>query len=210
MPTLVLILISLLVPFMQATTWEDIRTMIRRADGYPKDKARQEKILREAYAKAIELATAKPDGSMERLWLSNAAGRLAQISSTKEKLELSKVVKREAEYAIKLDPKNGPAYMTLGAWHYYVADLSWIEKSAAKLIYGGLPPASYKTAEEMLALAIQFGVDNPIETHVIRAMALEELNRDDEARAEYRACLPLKANTAREREFKQQATEALE
>lgn len=196
-----LTLVSTSVVSAATVTWQDIKKKVNTAD-VTADKAVREKLLREAYAEATELAKAKPNGSQERLWLANAAGRLAQISGTEEKLRLSKTVKLEAMAAIKLDPKNGPAHMTLGAWHFYVSDLSWIEKTAAKTMYGALPSASYKTAEELLAKAVQLGIDNPIEARFLRARALLELDREKEAMEEYRIASTTTARDKKEASFK--------
>jgi hypothetical protein len=99
---------------------------------------------------------------------------------------LSKVVKDHAERAIQLDPKNGAAYMVLGAWNFYVADLSWLERSAAKVLYGEIPSASYRDAVTNLTRALQLGVENKIEVYYLRGRAYEELDNDNAA-ADFKA-----------------------
>lgn len=71
-----------------------------------------------------------------------AMGRIALISSGRQKVEAVNDIRKYAEIAIKYDPNNFKAYHVLGKWHYEVSDLSGFERGAAKLLYGGLPPAS--------------------------------------------------------------------
>jgi hypothetical protein len=177
------------------------------ADAQPQ---KRDSLLNAAYATAMQSVRAQPASAMDRLWLANAAGRLAQTKPSKEKLELSKIVKSQAEAAIQLDPNLAPAHMTLGAWHFYVADLSWIEKSLAKVLYGKLPDASYAEAVHHLTLAINGGVENPVECYYIRGMAYEALDQDAKAQADYRAALTLPPRNAREREMQQKARAKLD
>jgi len=189
--------------------WKDVRELIRRGDQLD-DAGEQEKIYRQAYELAQSSTTARPALSNEHLWLANAAGRLALVAPTGERIRLSKVVKDNAEEAIRLDPKNGPAYMTLGAWHFYVADLNWFQKNAAKVLYGGLPPASYREAVENLGKALSIGgVENFVEIYYLRGRAYEELDESTAAAADYRTCLSRTARNQKERDMQADARERL-
>lgn len=59
---------------------------------------------------------------------------------------LAKDVKYYAETAIRLDPANFRAYHILGRWNYEVSNLSFAEKSLARIFYGKLPSASLQEA----------------------------------------------------------------
>ncbi|MBC8145606.1 MAG: hypothetical protein H7X80_08460 [bacterium] len=196
-------------PTVARADWKRIRDLVRSADAIT-NKAEKEKVLRKAYAEAKESVRKAPKVSNEYLWLSNAAGRLAQAVGTKERIALSKVVKDNAEKAIALDAKNGPAYMTLGAWHYYVADLSWFERTAAKAFYGGVPSASFEKAVANLTLALKHGVENPVEVYFLRAHAHEELDHDAQAASDYRACIASAPRNDAERAHQKRAREKLD
>ncbi len=86
----------------------------------------------------------EPNSSEANFAMCLAMGRIALISSGKEKIEAVSDIKRYAEISIKYDPNNFKPYHALGKWHYEVSDLSGIERTAAKLLYGGLPPATLK------------------------------------------------------------------
>ena len=189
--------------------WSAVRDLVRSGDALTDEKAR-EKIYRKAYTTAILSVKAGPNVSNEYLWLANAAGRLALVADVKERIALSKVVKDNAERAIALDARNGAAYMTLGAWHFYVADLSWVQKNAAKVLYGGLPPASYEKGIELLTKALVLGVENPVEVYYIRGRAREELDRDAAASEDYRRCIAGSPRNAKEREMQADARDRLD
>jgi tetratricopeptide (TPR) repeat protein len=189
--------------------WESVRDLVRQGDKLS-DADKQEEIYRRAYAAAKTSAAAAPNSSNEHLWLAIAAGRLGLIAPTKERIELSKVVKDHAERAIALDASNGQAYMVLGAWHFYVSDLSWIQKNAAKIFYGGMPPASYQDAVNMLTKSLKYGVENPVEAYYLRGRANEELDNDAAAAADYKQCIQGKARSQKEIDMQNDAKDRME
>lgn len=85
-----------------------------------------------------------PNSSEANFVMAVAMGRTALISSGREKIEAVNDIKKYAELSIKANPNNFKPYHVLGKWHYEVSDLSSIERGAAKMLYGGLPPASIK------------------------------------------------------------------
>ncbi|MBS1911832.1 MAG: hypothetical protein JST22_07585 [Bacteroidetes bacterium] len=189
--------------------WTAVRDLVRSGDKLS-DENKQEEIYRRAYTTAQTSVKANPRSSNEYLWVAISAGRLALVASTSERIQLSKVVKDNAERAIALDAANGQAYMVLGAWHFYVSDLGWFQKNAAKVFYGGLPPASYEDAVKYLTKSLQIGVENPVEVYYLRGRANEELDRDAAAANDYRACIQGNARSEKEREMQQEARKRLE
>ena len=107
-----------------------------------------------------ERAVALNPGSAENvLSLAVCHGTLALYSDTRTKIRLSRLVKEEAERALVLDPNYDWAHHVLGRWHYEVSNLGVATRFFVRLIYGGLPEASAKTAvahlERAVALAPQ-------------------------------------------------------
>lgn len=184
--------------------WKEVRKLVLQGEALS-DKKQQESVYRRAYTMAQGSVKSNPNNSQEHLWLANSAGRLAMVAPNDERIKLSKVVKDNSQRAITLDGKNGQAYMTLGAWHYYVADLSWVQKTAAETLYGGLPDASFEDAVKNLTQALKHGVENPVEVYYLRALAYRELDKDDSARADFKRCTESKARNERERELQQRA-----
>ena len=71
---------------------------------------------------------------------------MALVLGNREKIAAVSEIKKYAELSIKCDPNNYKPYHVLARWHYEVSDLNGLERVAAKLFYGGVPPASLKEA----------------------------------------------------------------
>jgi tetratricopeptide (TPR) repeat protein len=188
--------------------WTEVKRLVQQADREPK---KADSLLNAAHRLAKVSIAKNPNSADEHLWFANATGRLAQSKSGMEKMELAKVVRDHAEKAIKLDPKHAEAHMTLGAWMFYVSDLSFIEKGFLKLIDPGmLKSASYDKAVHHLTQAIVNGVEFQLESYYIRAMAYDELDQEPKARADFQKVISFKARNAKERGFQDEARDWLD
>jgi Tfp pilus assembly protein PilF len=87
-----------------------------------------------------------PNNAEAHLALAIASGRVGLISPTRQKIELSRDVKEHVDRAIELDPSSGTSYHVRGRWHYEVASLGFVERTVVRVVYGGLPQASYEQA----------------------------------------------------------------
>jgi len=88
---------------------------------------------------ALRLAPANSEANFA---MSFAMGRISLISSGREKIVAVQEIQRYAELSIKYDPANYKPYHVMGKWHYEVSNLNAFERTLARLLYGGLPPAS--------------------------------------------------------------------
>ncbi|MFN0082044.1 MAG: tetratricopeptide repeat protein [Ferruginibacter sp.] len=68
------------------------------------------------------------------------------LKSGKEKITAVKELKSYGEKAVAENSRNFKAWHVLGKWHYEVSGLNPIERAGAKIMYGGLPPASLKNS----------------------------------------------------------------
>jgi len=73
-------------------------------------------------------------------------GRSTMSKSGKEKIENAKDIRKYVDIALKSNPNNFLAWHILGRWHYEISNLNFIERTAVKLFYGGLPESSLKYA----------------------------------------------------------------
>lgn len=87
-----------------------------------------------------------PDHSDANLVMAIAIGRLAMLKNGKEKVEAVRDIKKYAEKAIQLDPDNFKALHIMGKWHLEVSSLTTLERELAKILFGGLPKASFDSA----------------------------------------------------------------
>ncbi len=141
--------------------------------------------------------------------LGKAVGRLALFRGGKTKVNMSKEVKEAFVMALEIEPDHPLALHGLARWHREVANLSWLLKTAAKIIYGGLPPASNEEAVELFQEAIRLQPDN-IAHHLELGKTYLEMDMEEEAAASFRKVLELPATRADDPEWKQEAEGLLE
>ncbi len=157
--------------------------------------------------KAVEL---NPEGARGHRTFSIAIGRVALDAGAKERVRLSKEVKKEADMAIKLDPNDDIAYHVLGRWNRKLANLSWIERGFANMFLGGVPEDA---SEENAATAFKKAIEiNPgyINHHLELGLTYEMMDMEEEAKAEYQKCLNLPKSSAADDKHKVTAQEKLD
>lgn len=87
-----------------------------------------------------------PANSEANCVMAIALGRSTLNKSGKEKISNAKEIKRYVDIAIKNDPQNFKAWHVLGRWNYELSNLNFIERTAAKILYGAVPIGSIKLA----------------------------------------------------------------
>jgi tetratricopeptide (TPR) repeat protein len=132
-----------------------------------------------------------PDSAQAHFVLALALGREANMAGGKRRIALSKEIKNEADSTLALNPGHVGAMHILGRWHYGIASLSWLEKSFAKIIYGGVPPgASMEKARSYFEQAIALDPKTPI-NHYWLGMTLIKLDDYAGARVQLEQCVAL-------------------
>jgi tetratricopeptide (TPR) repeat protein len=110
------------------------------------------------YANAAFLADSL--NSEANVAMAFSTGRIILLESGREKVSGAGAIKRYAEQAIRLDPRNYKAWHILGRWNYEVSNLNIFERTLARWFYGALPAASLKDAitdyEKSMALRPAF------------------------------------------------------
>lgn len=120
--------------------------MASRIGNRQKNKDDKSSYFNQAKSYAQQALKIDPNNADANYAMSVAMGRMALISGAKDKVAASKDVKKYAELAIKFNPNMGQAYHVLGKWNYEVATLNVFERSAAKMLFGGLPDGSIAKA----------------------------------------------------------------
>jgi len=169
--------------------WKLARAYVDVGMALPKKEQPQHYALGEKLARRC--ATLYPDSANGHFFLAVALGRVALYEGGKRKIQISKEVKAEAERALQADPKHDGAMHVLGRWNYELADLNFIERTVAKIVFGGLPSgASYEQSAQYFAQAIKFSPEKPVH-HYELARTLLKLDRDSDARQHLEQCLAL-------------------
>lgn len=160
----------------------------------------------EAGRRAVVLASDRPEGHLE---LSIALGRLALFKGGGDKIRLSKEVKSEADRALAIDPKQDRAHHVLGRWNRGIAELSFFERSLAKVIYGGVPEgATMDAAVTHLEKAIELN-PNYANHHLELGRTLLDLKLKAKARAEFEKAMACPVRTPFDTEYKREAQQLM-
>lgn len=189
--------------------WKAARELTEWANFLPDDeKEKKESLFLEATMMARKATKVNPEGWEGFYRLSVALGRLALFRGGKEKINLSKAVKAAADSSILIDPNQAGPYHVLGRWHQNLANLSWVLRAAAKLIYGGAPPGSNEEALAFFQKCIELE-PNKIRHHLELARTYEYLGEKDKMREPLEKVLALPESDEEDPGFKEEASEML-
>lgn len=98
----------------------------------------------EIYAReALKVNPASDEGHVS---LALVMGRRSLVKSGKEKIVMAREIKHHVDLALKYNPQNFKAWHILGKWNYEISKLTFAERAATKIFYGGLPAASLDDA----------------------------------------------------------------
>jgi tetratricopeptide (TPR) repeat protein len=189
--------------------WKYCRALVDAGEMQSDKDLRKEYYLKASQIidKAIELEPNKPEGY---LYAAIAYGRRALNAGAKERVKLSKKIRKSAEKAIELDPQNDIAYHVLARWHRKISNLSWIEKKFANIFLGGIPSdASMDKAVEYFQKAIEL---NPsyINHYLELGITFKMLKKWDEAKAALKKALELTAVSPRDKKYQKEAKKLFE
>lgn len=192
-----------------AALWKAGDQLTETANQLPENKKDEKEALfeqaRQLCDKAIQV---NPNGWEGHLKLSVVLGRLALFRGGKEKINLSKAVKASADQALVLNPQCDLAHHVLGRWHQNLANLSWALKTAAKIVYGGVPPGTNEEAVEHFKKAIEIN-PNHIEHYLELAKTYQFMGKKELMKEPLEKLLTLPNVEEKDPEFKKEAKELL-
>jgi len=181
--------------------WKLARSLNLQAELEPKDKqlALYEKAALVSQ-RCIQRDSLIAEGHFQ---LARAQGRVALFKGVFKSASLAKQVKREADQTLALDPKHDGAYHILGRWNREVAQKPKFLRSAI-----GLGEADKKNGLECFKKAIELSPEY-INHHLEYGISLMDVNKKDEARSEFEACLKLPALRPLDLKYQNEAKEYL-
>ena len=136
-------------------------------------------------------------------------GRVGEIEGTKQKIINSFAVRDHTVIAIELDPAYDGWPHVMGRWHYTLADLSWIERTVASIVYETPPEATFEEAETFFKKAGELAPDD-IRHFLWLGKTQLELDKDDAARASLETAVSLPQQSDSDAIMQQDAKELLE
>ncbi len=143
---------------------------------------------RRAEALLVEAGGEEPDDArlLARLGLVNA--RLAEIAGNAEKIDRACRTDRYCRAAIARGSTEALPYVLLGVLNYRISTMGWVERTLAKTLVGGLPPASLGDSERFLRQAVVLSPGSPF-YHYALGRTLQAQDRETEAADELRLAL---------------------
>lgn len=155
--------------------------------------------------RAVEVESEDAEGWYQ---LGKALGRLALFRGGKEKVNMSKEIKEVFEKAISYDSGHASAIHGLARWNREVANLSFVLKAAAKIVFGGLPPASNEEAVTLFLRAIQIE-PRDCAHHLELGKTYLEMKEREKAAEEFETVLQLPNSDPDDEEWKAEAEQLL-
>ena len=145
------------------------------------DKAKKADYFKAAKTYAEVALKVNPHSAEANFVMAVSMGRMAMISTGKEKVQYVNEIRKYAENTLKYDPNSFKAYHVLGKWNYEVSNLSAVERGLAKLLFGGIPRASLHDAiryyEKSKSLESSFALN-----YLELAKAYHRNKQDDKAK----------------------------
>ncbi len=164
---------------------------------------------RKALDYAKRAAAADPDNASARLSLAICYGKVAFLESPRTRIEYSRLIKQEADAAVRLDATQDYAWHVLGRWNYELANFNPALKFLAQTIYGKFPDASNERAAACFERAVALRPDRVI--HQIElGRTYAALGRKEEARAALKKGLSLPSREKDDDESKQRGRKTLD
>jgi len=158
------------------------------------------------YAKRAVVA----DGTDGNSYLCRAIcyGRLAPLMDNRTELEYSRLIRDDAEAALRLDPKLDDADYILGAWNFEMSNIGVVLRELAKLVYGKLPESSNEKAIEYLQKGIALAPERVCH-HIELGRVYAAMGKKDLAREEIQKGLALPIVERDDEEMKQHGRDTL-
>jgi tetratricopeptide (TPR) repeat protein len=151
----------------------------------------------------------EPTNAVYALSLAICHGHLAVVGDVRTKVEYSRLIKEEAERSLQLDPNYAWAHHLLGRWHYEVASLNSVARFFARILYGGIPPASVEQGIAHMKRATELEPDE-LNHWIDLGFAYAAAGQKNEARGAWERGLAMPDRGKHDPVAKRRAREALE
>jgi len=165
-------------------------------------------LCQEALSYARRAVEVNPAGAQGWFQVGQTTGTLSQLPGGSETVDLARESKAAFERTLTIDPEHTGALHGLALWHRAVANLPGYKKLAARILFGGLPPASNDEAVILLKKAIRLepGV---IAHHLELGKTYLEMKEREWAREELETVLRLPPLNVRDQKRKEEAERLL-
>ena len=165
-------------------------------------------LARKAVYYAQRAVKCDPRNANAHLSLAICYGKAAFLEDARRRIEMSRLIREEAEAALRLDPKSDYAWHVLGRWNYELTNFNAALRFLAETIYGKFPDASNERARECFQKAVAIRPDRVI-PHVELGRTYAALGMKQEALVELNQGLLLPSREKEDDESKDRARKAI-
>lgn len=130
--------------------------------------------------KAIKV---QPTSGEAHYALALAIGVVNENAGNRTKIDNAKIIRSEAETALKYNPRIGGAWHILGKWNQVVAGFNFIEKAMIDAIFGNMGEGTYEAALNAFSKASNLEPTNAIHYFELANTYYERGKTGDKARA---------------------------
>ncbi len=161
-----------------------------------------------AEACAETLLQIDPNAASSHFWMALTKGSLIPFRTVSEKIHIGKEVRYHAQKTVELDSTFSLAYIILAIFERECAQLSWMERAIARIIFGEDLSGSLVYSEELLSKAAMYDPENSYAYYEMY-WTYTALGKKDAAAESLRRVLALPVKSQREGRQHQLAGEYL-
>ena len=133
--------------------WRIARAYFNQAE-QENDQQKKNKLFYQSYAYSKQALDLDPNSAKVNHYYAVLHGQIGLIEGTKQKIINSYGVLKHGQIAVEIDPDYDNTHHLLGRLNFELANLSWLERNFASLIYETPPEGSFEKAESYFQTAI--------------------------------------------------------
>ncbi len=167
-----------------------------------------EEVFQDAMYYAQKLEIEHPDSAKTHYFLAQTKSNLAYLQGGRQKVMYGREVKTHCLKGMAINPTDAEVIITYGVFNREIATTSWMERTLAEALFGGIPEA---TREESVALLTR-AVELEPEMHLARfelAKSLIAVGKSEEAILHLKQAEVLPAKTTQDNRNRQLAIRML-
>ncbi len=138
----------------------NISFVYQRSGWLEQDKGKKQSLIEKAISYSQKLIEKFPDTYEANVVYAGALARMTEFLPSKEKVNTARSIKEFGETAMRINPNDHQVWYLLGWLNFSMGKASWLERSLAGLLFGGLPKGmTIETGIEYLEKANELNRD---------------------------------------------------
>lgn len=186
--------------------WRIARAYHDKAEEVVGNDEERERLLKAGFAIADAARERSGDGYSLK-WYGILLGRLGDFLPTKEKVANSYKIKEALDESADKLPEDYSVRTALGQWCYKVAGIGFIERNAAKVLFGAPPKSSYEEALDYMLASYKLRPSK--KAALFAGLCCQKLKKSEEANTWFQKCLDLPGTGEADADADRQAKEAM-